>query len=101
MTTGGWASTPANVLTGSLGRPIRQPIEMWDNTLRDGEQAPGVSFTLNEKLELARSIADLGVSGINAGFPAVSADEAEIARRVVDLGLPCSTSVLARLRLAP
>ena len=52
-----------------------QSIRIFDTSLRDGEQAPGASMTSAEKLEVARSLARLGVDVIEAGFPAASPDD--------------------------
>lgn len=52
-------------------------IRISDTTLRDGEQAPGFSMTPREKLLLAQQLERLGVDRIDAGFPAVSANEFE------------------------
>lgn len=61
-------------------------IAIFDTTLRDGEQAPGFSMNLDEKLEVARQLARLGVDVIEAGYPATSprdfASVKEIARVV-------------------
>ena len=58
-------------------RPPNLPssIYMWDETLRDGEQTPGVSLTINEKIDIAKALDDIGVNIIAVGFPAVSEDE--------------------------
>ena len=47
-------------------------IRIFDTTLRDGEQAPGCSMTLREKLRIAKALAELKVDIIEAGFPAAS-----------------------------
>ncbi|MCS7337490.1 MAG: 2-isopropylmalate synthase [Verrucomicrobiae bacterium] len=47
-------------------------IIIFDTTLRDGEQCPGASMNLREKLEVARQLARLGVDVIEAGFPVIS-----------------------------
>ena len=47
-------------------------VKIFDTTLRDGEQAPGCSMTLREKLRVAKALADLNVDIIEAGFPAAS-----------------------------
>ena len=44
-------------------------IRIFDTTLRDGEQSPGASMNLDEKLEIAQALVDLGVDIIEAGFP--------------------------------
>ncbi|MEW6307511.1 MAG: 2-isopropylmalate synthase [Bacillota bacterium] len=59
---------------------------IFDTTLRDGEQSPGVSLSVREKLEIARLLARMGVDVIEAGFPVTSPGDfaavAEIARSV-------------------
>jgi 2-isopropylmalate synthase len=61
-------------------------VVVFDTTLRDGEQSPGCSMNLNEKLEIARALRDLGVDVIEAGFPIASPGDFEsvqaIAREV-------------------
>src|SRR3989441_7358361 len=47
-------------------------IRIFDTTLRDGEQSPGCSMNLTEKLDLARKLESLGVDVIEAGFPIAS-----------------------------
>jgi len=50
-------------------------VRIFDTTLRDGEQSPGATLTSNEKLEIARMLAKLGVDIIEAGFPIASPDD--------------------------
>ena len=52
-------------------------VVIFDTTLRDGEQAPGCSMTLNEKLRVAAALRDLNVDIIEAGFPAASPGDFE------------------------
>src|SRR5207244_11445777 len=52
-------------------------IRFYDTTLRDGEQTVGVVLSPQQKLEIARQLDELGVSRIEAGFPRVSAEDAE------------------------
>ena len=47
-------------------------VEIFDTTLRDGEQSPGASMNLTEKLEIAQALVQLGVDVIEAGFPIAS-----------------------------
>ena len=54
-----------------------------DATLREGEQAAGVSFTIDEKVEIARRLDEIGVSLIEAGHPLVSKDIYEAIKRIV------------------
>ncbi|WP_396626238.1 2-isopropylmalate synthase [Luteitalea sp.] len=57
-------------------------VLVFDTTLRDGEQAPGFSLRVPEKLTLARRLEALGVDIIEAGFPIASADDAESVKRI-------------------
>ncbi len=59
-------------------------VKIFDTTLRDGEQSPGASMTSAEKLEVARSLARMGVDIIEAGFPAASPDDLEAVRRIAN-----------------
>lgn len=66
-------------------------VRIFDTTLRDGEQSPGATLTSAEKLEIARSLARLGVDVIEAGFPAASPDDLEAVRRIAnEVGNPSS-----------
>tara|TARA_B000000460_G_C21517662_1_gene394240 strand:- start:588 stop:1766 length:1179 start_codon:yes stop_codon:yes gene_type:complete len=57
-------------------------LTIFDTTLRDGEQAPGFSLRIDEKLQMARQLDALGVDVIEAGFPIASEDDAESVRRI-------------------
>jgi 2-isopropylmalate synthase len=63
---------------------MTERIRIFDTTLRDGEQSPGCSMNLNEKLALARQLERLGVDVIEAGFPIASDGDYESVRRVAE-----------------
>lgn len=72
-------------------------VKIFDTTLRDGEQTPGVSLTPEEKLEIARQIDKLGVDTIEAGFPITSKGEVEAIKRIAKEGLRAEICGLARV----
>jgi homocitrate synthase NifV len=57
-----------------------------DSTLRDGEQAPGVVFTLEEKLRIAALLDECGVKEVEVGTPAMGDDEVQVIREIVQSG---------------
>lgn len=73
-------------------------IEICDVTLRDGEQTPGVSFSCQEKVEIATMLDTIGVEVIEAGFPAVSANEAQCVKAIANLGLDARICGFSRAR---
>lgn len=70
-------------------------IIVFDTTLRDGEQTPGVSLNLSEKLEIAKQLEVLGVDIIEAGFPASSPGDFEATRGVAQT-VQCGVAALCR-----
>jgi len=62
--------------------PMAEHVRIFDTTLRDGEQAPGFSLRVSEKLRLARQLDALGVDVIEAGFPIASPADAEAVYRI-------------------
>ncbi len=60
----------------------RRMIRIFDTTLRDGEQSPGASMNLAEKMEIAQALVDLGVDVIEAGFPIASPGDFEAVREI-------------------
>jgi 2-isopropylmalate synthase len=73
-------------------------IRIFDTTLRDGEQAPGFSLNVDEKLALARALDALGVDILEAGFPIASPADAEAVRRVASEVRRPTIAALARCR---
>jgi 2-isopropylmalate synthase len=75
---------------------MRERLLVFDTTLRDGEQAPGFSMRIDEKLTMARQLERLGADIIEAGFPIASDADAEAVRRIAaDVQGPC-VAALAR-----
>ncbi|MCL2642243.1 MAG: 2-isopropylmalate synthase [Candidatus Bathyarchaeota archaeon] len=71
-------------------------IKILDTTLRDGEQTPGVSLTLDDKIEIAQQLNNLGVDVIEAGFPSSSEGERKVVKEIKQLGLNSQICALSR-----
>jgi len=69
--------------TNTAGFPAPEEIKIYDSTLRDGEQSPGLAFTPAQKLEIAEALSDIGVHIIDLGFPFSSGTEAEALKLIV------------------
>src|SRR6266511_3694070 len=57
-------------------------VHIFDTTLRDGEQSPGISLNTQEKVEIAQQLARLGVDVIEAGFPITSPGDFEAVQEI-------------------
>jgi 2-isopropylmalate synthase len=73
-------------------------VYIFDTTLRDGEQSPGCSMNVREKLQVARMLDELRVDVIEAGFPAASDGDFESVKSVGELGLDATICGLSRTR---
>jgi 2-isopropylmalate synthase len=73
-------------------------LKIFDTTLRDGEQSPGATMTMDEKLTIAKKLEQLGVDVIEAGFPAASPGEIESVRRIGQEVRGCEIAALCRTR---
>lgn len=71
-------------------------IYFFDTTLRDGEQCPGASMNLREKLEVARQMERLGMDVIEAGFPCISDGDFEAVHTIAREIKKCRIAGLAR-----
>jgi isopropylmalate/homocitrate/citramalate synthase len=77
---------------------LENRIYLVDGTLREGEQSPGVYFTREEKVEVARELDRIGVPILDVGMPSVSAEERETISAIVDQHLRASVGVSIRLK---
>ncbi|KON27357.1 2-isopropylmalate synthase [miscellaneous Crenarchaeota group archaeon SMTZ-80] len=75
---------------------INHKVLILDTTLREGEQTPGVNFSVDDKIQIAKKLSDIGVDMIEAGDPNVSKDLYEAVKRIANEGL--SSEILAHVR---
>jgi methanogen homocitrate synthase len=83
-----WWVSPFNIereVRRSFSLPPR--VQIHDATLRDGEQTPGVVFTVEDKVAIAEALSAVGVDRIEAGMPAVSDDDVAAIKQIAKLGL--------------
>ncbi|GFH40355.1 2-isopropylmalate synthase [Pseudolactococcus insecticola] len=71
-------------------------IEFLDTSLRDGEQTPGVNFSVKEKVAIAKQLEKWGISAIEAGFPAASPDSFEAVQQIAKTLTKTAVTGLAR-----
>ena len=86
-------STPA---PQAQGPAEQRRVIIFDTTMRDGEQAPGASMSLEEKLELAKILEELRVDVIEAGFPIASNGDFDAVRKVSEIVVESTVCGLAR-----
>ena len=94
---GKWWVSPYNFkseVRGELALPPK--VEIHDATLRDGEQTPGVVFSIDDKIKIASKLSEIGVERIEAGMPAVSPQDAEAIKEISKLGLNSRIFTFAR-----
>src|SRR5256886_14933987 len=103
-------------VSGATGRAVRGPrrfpgragvkettmdrVQIFDTTLRDGEQSPGATMNVEEKLAIARQLEHLGVDVIEAGFAASSEGDFAAVRRAAAAGTEPIVLPVARTRRA-
>src|SRR6267378_1286675 len=92
-----WYTSPWNHLP-DVRKDFKFPknIKIHDVTLRDGEQQTGIVFRREEKVAIAKKLAEAGVHRIEAGMPAVSAEDEAAIKDIVALGLPSEIFSFAR-----
>ena len=75
-------------------------VVIYDSTLRDGEQTPGIAFSPEQKITIARKLDEMHVPEIEAGFPAVSENEQASVKAISSLGLNARILTLSRITKA-
>jgi 2-isopropylmalate synthase len=75
---------------------LSDEIYIFDTTLRDGEQTPGVALTVDDKIQIAQKLDGLGVDKIEVGFPASSSGELAASKKIKALDLDSTIVGLAR-----
>ncbi len=91
-----WVS-PYNFIpevTGEMNLP--EKVGIHDATLRDGEQTPGLVFSVEEKVAIAKKLDEVGIDRIEAGMPAVSPQDFEAIKQISALGLDAKIYTFAR-----
>jgi homocitrate synthase NifV len=81
-----------------INSSTRRTVRIIDTTLRDGEQAPGISYGRSDKLEIAGALDQAGVDELEVGIPAMGPKVREDIRRMASLGLNGRLSVWCRAR---
>ena len=84
------------IVERKLARGLPEKIVFWDETLRDGEQTPGVAFTPEEKLTIASLLDEMGVPLMDVGIPVVSQEEARGVKLIANAGLDASIMAASR-----
>jgi methanogen homocitrate synthase len=69
-----------------------------DSTLREGEQTPGVIFSIEDKLKIAKKLDEVGIQQIEAGFPAASEKQRKCIESLVNMNLDAQLSAFARAK---
>jgi len=78
--------------------PLTMPkkIYFWDETLRDGQQTPGVNLEFNQIVDIAKLLDEIGISIIAVGYPAVSKEEKEMVKKIAANGFKAKIAAPAR-----
>ena len=92
-----WWVSPFNLVPDVRNTYQLPPrVRLHDATLRDGEQTPGVVFSVADKVAIAEKLAEIGVDRIEAGMPAVSDQDFQAIKEITKLNLPSKIFTFAR-----
>jgi len=84
------------VVEQGLAKRLPKRVLFWDETMRDGEQTPGVTFSPEDKVQIATTLSEMGVHIMDVGIPVVSREEFRAVKAVANAGL--DASILAACR---
>ncbi len=84
------------IVERGLTANLPDKVLIWDETMRDGEQTPGVAFSPEEKLRIATLLDEMGVPLMDVGIPVVSKEEARGVKGIANAGLDASIMAAAR-----
>ncbi len=91
-----WVSPYNEVPEVTADLELPEKVEIHDATLRDGEQTPGVVFSIDDKVAIARKLDEVGVERIEAGMPAVSEQDYQAIKEIVKSGVNARIFTFAR-----
>ncbi|HVI33390.1 2-isopropylmalate synthase [Phenylobacterium sp.] len=94
-------TVPASeAVSATAARSDQDRVIIFDTTMRDGEQSPGASMSLEEKIELAKILEEMRVDVIEAGFPIASNGDFESVRAIAEIVTESTVCGLARAGMA-
>lgn len=94
-----WISSRYNFTDEALSQQhFPKRITIYDVTLRDGEQMPGIVFRKEERVRIAKALDEIGIPRIEVGLPGSSEEDFEGIKEIVNLGLSAQISVFSRAR---
>lgn len=88
-----------NQIQNIFSKKVKIPY-LLDTTLRDGEQAPGVVFSLEEKLAIARKLDNIGVEELEIGSPFITERDFKMTKQIVEAGFKFRSSCWSRARIS-
>ena len=94
-----WIVSPYNFAGEVLSQmDLPEKVYIYDVTLRDGEQCPGVVFRKDEKVAIAKALAEVGVHRLEAGMPVVSDQDRQAVKEIAGLGMGTKVKAFCRAR---
>ncbi len=94
-----WITSRYNFTSEALaGIDFLKRITIYDVTLRDGEQMPGIVFRKDERIRIAKALDDIGIPRIEVGLPGSSSEDFEGIKEIVRMGLNAQIGVFSRAR---